>query len=47
MSLAYAVSDAQVMVTRSTRRSLRDPEAFFTASQRTKMTQRLTPAGAV
>jgi hypothetical protein len=31
MSLAYAVSDAQVMVTRSTRRSLRDPEAFFTA----------------
>ena len=31
MSLAYAVSDAQVMVTRSTRRALRDPEAFFTA----------------
>src|ERR1700733_11193604 len=31
MSLAYAVSDAQVMVTRCTRRSLRDPEAFFTA----------------
>ena len=31
MSLAYAVSDAQVMVIRSTRRSLRDPEAFFTA----------------
>jgi ABC-2 type transport system permease protein len=31
MSLAYAVSDARVMVTRCTRRSLRDPEAFFTA----------------
>ena len=31
MSLAHAVSDAQVMVTRSTRRSWRDPEAFFTA----------------
>jgi ABC-2 type transport system permease protein len=31
MSLAYAASDAQVMVTRSVRRSLRDPEAFFTA----------------
>ena len=31
MSLAYAVSDAQVMVTRCIRRSLRDPEAFFTA----------------
>ena len=31
MRLAYAVSDAQVMVIRSTRRSLRDPEAFFTA----------------
>ena len=31
MSLAYAVSDAQVMVIRSTRRSLRDPEAFLTA----------------
>ncbi len=31
MSLAYAVSDANVMVTRCVRRSLRDPEAFFTA----------------
>jgi ABC-2 type transport system permease protein len=31
MSFAYAVSDANVMVTRSVRRSLRDPEAFFTA----------------
>jgi len=31
MSLAYALSDARVMVTRSTRRSLRDPGAFFTA----------------
>jgi ABC-2 type transport system permease protein len=31
MSLSYAVSDARVMVIRSTRRSLRDPEAFFTA----------------
>jgi ABC-2 type transport system permease protein len=31
MSLAYAVSDARVMVTRCTRRSLRDHEAFFTA----------------
>ncbi len=31
MSLAHALSDTQVMVTRSTRRSLRDPEAFFTA----------------
>jgi ABC-2 type transport system permease protein len=31
MSLTHAVSDAQVMVLRSTRRSLRDPEAFFTA----------------
>jgi ABC-2 type transport system permease protein len=31
MSLAYAVLDARVMVTRSVRRSFRDPEAFFTA----------------
>jgi len=31
MSLAYAVSDANVMVSRCVRRSLRDPEAFFTA----------------
>ncbi len=31
MSIAYAVSDANVMVTRCVRRSLRDPEAFFTA----------------
>jgi ABC-2 type transport system permease protein len=31
MSLAYAVSDSRVMVTRCLRRSLRDPEAFFTA----------------
>jgi ABC-2 type transport system permease protein len=31
MSLAHATLDAQVMVTRSVRRSLRDPEAFFTA----------------
>jgi ABC-2 type transport system permease protein len=31
MSLAYAVSDSRVMVTRCVRRSLRDPEAFFTA----------------
>src|SRR5580693_5906176 len=31
MSIAYTASDAQVMVTRCVRRSLRDPEAFFTA----------------
>jgi ABC-2 type transport system permease protein len=31
MSIAYAVSDANVMVSRCVRRSLRDPEAFFTA----------------
>jgi ABC-2 type transport system permease protein len=31
MSITYAVSDANVMVTRCVRRSLRDPEAFFTA----------------
>ncbi len=31
MTIAYAVNDAQVMVTRSVRRSWRDPEAFFTA----------------
>jgi ABC-2 type transport system permease protein len=31
MSLSYAVLDSRVMVTRSVRRSLRDPEAFFTA----------------
>jgi ABC-2 type transport system permease protein len=31
MSLADATLDARVMVTRSVRRSLRDPEAFFTA----------------
>jgi ABC-2 type transport system permease protein len=31
MSIAYTVSDAGVMVTRCVRRSLRDPEAFFTA----------------
>ncbi|HXS61957.1 MAG TPA: ABC transporter permease [Streptosporangiaceae bacterium] len=31
MSLAYTVSDANVMVSRCVRRSLRDPEAFFTA----------------
>jgi ABC-2 type transport system permease protein len=31
MSIAYAVSDTGVMITRSLRRSLRDPEAFFTA----------------
>src|SRR5579863_5124164 len=28
---AYALSDTQVMISRSVRRSLRDPEAFFTA----------------
>src|SRR5215468_11917800 len=31
MSIACTVSDARVMVTRCVRRSLRDPEAFFTA----------------
>jgi ABC-2 type transport system permease protein len=31
MSTAYAVSDTGVMITRCVRRSLRDPEAFFTA----------------
>ena len=31
MSIAYALTDSQVMVTRCVRRSLRDPEAFFTA----------------
>ena len=31
MSMAYALTDSQVMVTRCVRRSLRDPEAFFTA----------------
>ena len=31
MTIAYAVNDARVMVTRCVRRSLRDPEAFFTA----------------
>jgi ABC-2 type transport system permease protein len=31
MSLAYAVSDSRVMVARCVRRSLRNPEAFFTA----------------
>src|SRR5262249_38008489 len=31
MSIACAVSDARVMVTRCVRRPLRDPEAFFTA----------------
>jgi ABC-2 type transport system permease protein len=31
MSAAYAFSDARVMVTRCVKRSLRDPEAFFTA----------------
>ena len=31
MSTAYAFSDARVMTTRCIRRSLRDPEAFFTA----------------
>ena len=28
---AYALSDTSVMITRCVRRSLRDPEAFFTA----------------
>ena len=31
MSMAYALADSRVMVTRCVRRSLRDPEAFFTA----------------
>jgi ABC-2 type transport system permease protein len=31
MSPSYALSDTQVMITRCVRRSLRDPEAFFTA----------------
>jgi ABC-2 type transport system permease protein len=31
MSLAYTASDTGVMIGRSVRRSLRDPEAFFTA----------------
>ncbi|MCW2908266.1 MAG: Transport permease protein, partial [Actinomycetia bacterium] len=31
MSMAYALTDSRVMVTRCVRRSLRDPEAFFTA----------------
>ncbi|ONH60609.1 multidrug ABC transporter permease [Frankia sp. CcI49] len=31
MSLAYAVTDSRIMVARCLRRSLRDPEAFFTA----------------
>ena len=31
MSIAYTVSDTGVMITRCLRRSLRDPEAFFTA----------------
>jgi ABC-2 type transport system permease protein len=31
MSIAYAVNDSRVMVTRCVRRSLRDPEAFFTS----------------
>src|SRR5580693_225517 len=31
MSIAYALSDSRVMITRCVRRSLRDPEAFFTA----------------
>ena len=31
MSMAYALTDSRVMVTRCLRRSLRDPEAFFTA----------------
>jgi ABC-2 type transport system permease protein len=31
MSLAYTLSDSRVMVTRCVRRSLRNPEAFFTA----------------
>jgi len=31
MTITYGISDAQVMVARSVRRSRRDPEAFFTA----------------
>lgn len=31
MSISYAVSDTGVMVTRCVRRSMRDPDAFFTA----------------
>jgi len=31
MSIGYAVSDSRVMVSRCVRRSLRNPEAFFTA----------------
>jgi ABC-2 type transport system permease protein len=31
MSIAYTLSDSHVMVTRSMRRSLRNPEPFFTA----------------
>jgi ABC-2 type transport system permease protein len=31
MTAAYALSDTRVMITRCVRRSLRDPEAFFTA----------------
>ena len=31
MTTAYALSDTRVMITRCLRRSLRDPEAFFTA----------------
>jgi ABC-2 type transport system permease protein len=31
MSIAYALSDSRVMIQRCVRRSLRDPEAFFTA----------------
>ncbi len=31
MSLALSVADSRIMITRSIRRSLRDPEAFFTA----------------
>jgi ABC-2 type transport system permease protein len=31
MRLAYALHDSRVMITRNVRRSLRDPEAFFTA----------------
>jgi ABC-2 type transport system permease protein len=31
MSISYAISDSQVMISRCLRRSVRDPEAFFTA----------------
>ena len=31
MTLTYALKDSQVMIARNVRRSLRDPEAFFTA----------------